>query len=231
MIHIKLATPMYQGECSGHFMESVLNLFNECHKRNISLSWNFLFNESLIARGRNILVNNLFEGDATHLLFVDSDMKFSPLDIIGMIEADKDVIAAVCPRKEINWTKLKQAIKNNDSEIEKRCGNFNFVPLEINTDITVSKYEPLEVARAGTGVMLIKKQVFDTLKPYVKTFKSQEGKNIFEYFKTEIDDNGLFFGEDYYFCELYKKHGGKIFVAPWTDVGHFGPMLFQGSIF
>jgi hypothetical protein len=230
-MNIKLATPMYQGECSGYFMESVLSLFNECNKRGINLSWEFLYNESIIARGRNTLANKIFQDDTTHLLFIDADMKFNVDDIFRLIEADKDVIAAVCPRKEINWTTVKQAALAGQEQLSKHTGIFNFIPLEVNKDIIVNRYEALEVARIGTGIMLIKKDVLEKLKPYTRTFKSSTGEDIFEYFRMDIDQNGIFTGEDYFFCDLYRKHGGKIFAAPWTMVGHHGPMLYQGSLF
>jgi glycosyltransferase involved in cell wall biosynthesis len=231
MIHIKVATPMYQGECSGYFMESMLGLFNECSKRNIQLSWQFLYNESIIARGRNTLANSALNDGASHLLFIDADMRFNPEDIIRMLEADKDVIAAVCPKKEINWTTVKQAAISGEEELIRRTGIYNFVPLELNTDITISQYEPLEVARIGTGIMMIKRSVLESLKLEVRTFKAQDGTDIFEYFRMDIDDNGVFTGEDYFFCDLYRKTGGKVFAAPWTTVGHHGPMLYQGTLF
>jgi hypothetical protein len=196
------------------------------------LSWQFLYNETIISRGRNVLVNNTLKDEtATHLLFVDADMKFRPEDILLMLQADKDVIAAVCPRKEINWNNVRTAVQNNDPCLEKRTGNYNFIPLVQQGEYSITQYEPLEVARAGTGVMLIKTSVFNELKDKVNSFKDNNDELIPEFFKMEIDANGIFIGEDYYFCNLYRANGGKIFVAPWTEIGHYGPMLYQGTIF
>ena len=221
---------MYQAECSGYYVESLLNLIVKFSELGIASSWTFLYNESIIARGRNKLATEVLDTDATHLLFIDADMRFNPDDIIRMIQADVDVIAAVCPKKEINWANVKSSLGSDENELERKTGFFNFVPLD-SGEFEIKQYEPLEVQRAGTGIMLIKRQVFEQLKPFVKTFLSDKGNFVSEYFKMEIDDNGIFIGEDYYFCELYKKHGGKIFAAPWTQIGHHGPYLFQGTLF
>ena len=63
----------------------------------------FLFNESLITRARNLLTHNFLNSQASHLFFIDSDIKFSANDVLSMISADKDVICGVYPKKEINW--------------------------------------------------------------------------------------------------------------------------------
>ena len=57
-IHLFVATPMYGGMCHGAFTQGIISLVQECARVNIKLSVSFMFNESLIQRARNAMVNN-----------------------------------------------------------------------------------------------------------------------------------------------------------------------------
>ena len=55
--HIFVATPMYGGQCFGFFTQGCLQLQKLAMNSNLDLTFSFLFNESLIQRGRNLLAN------------------------------------------------------------------------------------------------------------------------------------------------------------------------------
>ena len=93
---------MYGGLCYGFYTQSCLKLQTLCRDANVNLSFSYLFNESLIQRARNLLVSHFLKSDATHLMFIDADIHFNPADIIPMMEADKDIICGIYPKKEIN---------------------------------------------------------------------------------------------------------------------------------
>ena len=60
-------------------MHSTVGLLNLGRDLGFTVSLNLLGNESLITRGRNILVSRcLDESAATHLLFIDADIGFDP---------------------------------------------------------------------------------------------------------------------------------------------------------
>jgi hypothetical protein len=97
----------------------------------------------------------------------------------------------------------------------------------------------IEVRHAGTGFMLIKRGVFEHLKPHVPTyrvasFKDENGEYakplIHEYFATSIDEGGALLSEDYHFCELFRKHGGKIYANPFLQLQHVGTYVYGGNI-
>ena len=103
--HIFVATPMYGGMCTGYFTNSLVAKTNVMKHHDMDMSFSSMFNESLIQRGRNALVHQFLKSDCTHLLFIDADIKFDPNDIPTMVEADKDIICGIYPKKEINWPK------------------------------------------------------------------------------------------------------------------------------
>ena len=92
--------------------------------------WNclvsMLFNESLITRGRNALVHNFLKTDCTHLMFIDSDIKFNANEIPRMFEVDKDVICGIYPKKEINWHQVRDSLAAGATleEIKHNTGSF-----------------------------------------------------------------------------------------------------------
>jgi hypothetical protein len=105
-----IATPMYGGQCAGWYTQSILEMVNVFSQNNIKAQFSFMFNESLITRARNALAHQFLKTDATHLMFIDSDIRFRPQDIVKMLEVDKEIICGIYPKKEINWTTVKQAM-------------------------------------------------------------------------------------------------------------------------
>ncbi len=64
-----VATPMYGGMAHGLYVKSCLDLQATMAKYGIDTKFSFLFNESLITRARNYLVDEFLRSECTHLLF------------------------------------------------------------------------------------------------------------------------------------------------------------------
>ena len=110
-----VATPMYGGMAHGLYVKSCLDLQNVMSKYGVETKFSFLFNESLITRARNYLVDEFLRSGFTHLLFIDSDIHYQPQDIVALMALDKDVIGGPYPKKSINWGNIAQAARNNPS--------------------------------------------------------------------------------------------------------------------
>ena len=97
-----------------------------------------------------------------------------------------------------------------------------------------------EVRHGGTGFMLIKRGVFDHLKPHVPTYRTNsfidpetgayQKPLTHEFFATSIDASGALLSEDYHFCELVRQHGGSIWANPFIKLDHVGTYVFHGDI-
>jgi hypothetical protein len=111
-----ILTPMYGGNLSVNYHHSFFQLmhaFEELKRKglDVDLSAHNIYNESLIPRARNRLVDCFLKESAfTHACFIDADIGFEPLDIISMLEMDKDILGVPCSKKSIRWDRIQIAL-------------------------------------------------------------------------------------------------------------------------
>ena len=108
-----VATPCYGGQCLGLYAKSCLDLQSICIQYGIECRFSFIFNESLITRARNYLVDEFLRSGCTHLLFIDADINFNPQDVLALLALDRDVVGGPYPKKSINWNNIVNAVKRN----------------------------------------------------------------------------------------------------------------------
>jgi hypothetical protein len=245
-----IATPMYGGMAHGMYVKSCLDLQSTLGKYGIETKFSFLFNESLITRARNYLVDEFLRSGYTHLLFIDSDVHYNPEDVVALLALDKDVIGGPYPKKSINWGNVAEAARKhpnmNPRELEKLVGEYVFNVVKGTSQFQVT--EPLEVMEIGTGYMLVKRHVFDKMAieyPNIRYKPDHVGQSNFDgsryihaYFDTVIDSKESITGggtdrylsEDYMFCQMWRKMGGEIWLCPWMKTQHIGTYAFTGDM-
>jgi hypothetical protein len=239
---IFVATPMYGGLCVGGYTVGLLNSVQEFMRNGMQLYYAHMMNESLITRARNTLAYDFLDTDATHLMFIDADITFNPADIVSMVNADKDIICGLYPKKEINWKTVADAVKSGVEyqELPNYTGSFVVNLVGDVAQATGDVNEPMEIDNGGTGFMLIKRNVFETLKPTVPTYtndqilivdKNPVKKVIHEFFATSIDEvSNRLLSEDYHFCKIARQAGFKVYAAPWANLTHSGTYNFSGTL-
>lgn len=234
---IFVATPMYGGMCTGQYTTGMLNLVVAGSQRGHEIMYSKIYNESLITRARNALVHEFLNTDCDGLLFIDADEGFVASEVLKMVESGKDLIGGVYPMKAINWDSVRRAISLGKENLENHTGFFgaNFLPNEDGT-ITITLDEPMPVDNVSTGMMYLSRRVFTELADKVDVYKSNAPTGeiiqdtwIKEFFKTEIDENGVLLSEDFYICRRWTELGHTVYAAPWVQVTHYGSYEFQGS--
>ena len=244
-----LATPMYGGNCVGMYTRAVADLAAICAKYGIPLQLYFLFNESLITRARNYCADEFLRSDATHMLFIDSDIGFNPQDVLALLamqdeDSDYDVIGAPYPKKCISWEKIKMAVDKgvadeDPNKLEKFVGDYVFNPRNGQREIPIG--EPVEVMEMGTGFMMIRRKTFDKYKEvfphlhykpdHIRTEAFDGTREIMAYFDCIIDPvSKRYLSEDYMFCYNVQKAGMKVWFCPWMQTQHVGTYVFGGSL-
>lgn len=216
-IHIHFCTPMYGGmimePCFGSYMRFALLAM----KYGINFSVDTMVNESLVTRGRNNLVAKfLANKNATHLMWVDADIKWEPEAVLRMALYDAGVVCGLYPMKGIPIRYVLNALPGG-----RRIG-----PL-------------MEVSTAGTGFMLIKREVIEKLIEAMPETKYKDSLNLgpqyephmYALFDTMIDQNGHYLSEDWTFCKHVRE---KLNIPIWVDtdikLDHMGAYNFPGDV-
>ena len=167
---IFVGTPMYGGQCHGMYTKASCDLATTATKYGMDVKFFYLFNESLITRARNYLVDEFLRSPYTHLMFIDADINYNPQDVLALAtlcDEDKPIIGGPYPKKCIAWEKVRNAVDaglgdEDPNELEKFTGDFVFNPTEGTTQIKID--EPTEVLEVGTGFVIIAREVFEAFR-------------------------------------------------------------------
>jgi hypothetical protein len=104
MIFTPLFTP------SRGYFQSMLALHHLLSEYGIDAELHQPANQSDIPWIRNKATDVFLRSDCTDLLQIDNDIAFDPMDILALMHFDKDVIGANCPRKQIDWNLIREAV-------------------------------------------------------------------------------------------------------------------------
>jgi hypothetical protein len=246
---IMIATPMYGGQAAGIFTKSCTDLAKVAANYGVQVDFFFLFNESLITRARNYLVDEFMRSNHTHLMFIDSDIGFDAMDVLALAaladeEEDREIICGPYPKKAISWEKIKRAVDkgfadDNPAVLEKYVGDYVFNPAGGQNEIRLD--QPVEVLEGGTGFMCITRSAFEKYqkaypefmyKPdHVRTKHFDGSREIMAFFDCVIDpESKRYLSEDYMFCQWARKADIKVWLCPWMKTVHMGSYMFSGSL-
>lgn len=216
-IHIHFCTPMYGGMITESCFASYMRFALLAMKMGIQFSLDTMVNESLVTRGRNNLVAKFLTNKAaTHLMWVDADIRWEPEALLRMVLYDAGVVCGLYPMKGIPIRYVLNTLPGG-----RRIG-----PL-------------MEVSTSGTGFMLIKRDVIEKLIKVMPETKYKDSLNLgpqyeehmYALFDTMIDENGHYLSEDWTFCKRVRE---KLNIPIWVDtevkLDHAGTYNFQGNI-
>lgn len=174
-------------------------------------------------QGRNKMVR-VFNDErirerCTHLLMVDSDIAFTPEDVIKLYEADKPIVSGVYyslfdgfPKPVIYEHTVVMDHKRMDAIGKWPDGWPTWAQRMVGAKVDTSELEPVvQVAAAGAGFLMIHSDVLDAM-----------GKEFGEpqpWFSEPVID-GIYFGEDLAFCLRAQDLGFDVWAHRDVEVGH-----------
>lgn len=238
--NIMFATPCYGGMVTDQYFLSMFKLSQVLLRYGIPFRISTLRNESLVPRARNILTAMFLEDKScTHLMFIDADIEFEPESIIRMLALDRDITAGAYAKKTINWERVNEGAKQGVADVEP-LGAEHAINLKFDDQGRVRAYMGLiEALDASTGFFMVKRNVFDKLieaypeTKYVNDNPIDPKLNDYCYalFDSGIDEESRrYLSEDYYFCRLWQKIGGEVWVDPNTPLNHIGSYTFRSNL-
>lgn len=244
-----VGAPMYGGQCAGTFCKSSNDLAALAAKYDIDVHFYYIFNESLVQRARNYVVDEFLRSDCTHLLFIDSDIGFKANDVFSLLGIQTmhpekyDILTGPYPKKTIAWEKVKTAVEagkvENPFDLQFYAGDYVLNPAKGVTSFKLD--EPVEVSEAGTGFMLIPREALVKyaeaypelryIPDHARTQNFDGSREITAFFDCDIDPvSKRYLSEDYFFCRNAAKIGIKIHMCPWMELQHVGSYIFRGSL-
>lgn len=156
---------------------------------------------SILSRSRHTLVRKAQELQCSHILFIDSDMVFPNWTLHALLAHDKAVVAANCAVKQL--PSLPTARQQGD----KPAGTL----VDSRETRGISR-----VWRVGTGVMLLKTSVFNSIQ-----------QPWFDITWNEANDD--YTGEDWSLCEKLDAAGIPVYVDHDLSrhIGHVGSYTYE----
>lgn len=198
--------------------------------------------DSLISRARNQLVAKFMANPGfTHLLFIDVDLGFNYEDVLKLFWHDKDIVTGAYPIKDILWDKVVKLANNGTpkEEIAEKSTRF-VINAAVGKDQKVKvENGALSIYDAGTGFMLIKREVFEKMfaaYPELKyvddtgSIHGDEKNYTYALFNSFVDEDGRFLSEDYGFGRYWQKLGGEVWVDPSIELMHLGRFEYRGKM-
>lgn len=237
-LHMVVATPCYGGVVTQRYMQSVCGLMLAATHDNITVTLELLGNDSMITRARNSLVATALDNtDATHLMFIDADIGFSPTQIGRMLRFDRDVVAGMYPLKIVHYDEgvLERVAAGEALETAQiRYVGAPYAECERRQEAGFVTAE-----FAGTGFMLIKRAALEKMiqaypelryRAVHDRARPRMSENQYALFEGMIDpDNGDYLSEDYAFCRRWRAIGGEVWLDTRSKLMHVGPREFAGD--
>ena len=241
-IHLVVATPCFGGQVSSIYAGSIFHLQRAVRSRSgIDFTVLMRDGDALITRARANLVTLFLDNpSATHLLFVDADIGFTPDQVFRLIESGADMVAGVYPIKRVNWDKARRMLQ--EGRPNPSSGALDYV-LEIDDPDNVVVVDGFTRVRyAGTGFLMVRRHVLEKMCQHpayasLQFFREHSldalagSPNRFALFESMIDPkSGTYLSEDFAFCKRWTDIGGEIWADLRSRLDHVGPSVFYGDV-
>jgi hypothetical protein len=240
--HLVVATPCFGGQVSSIYASSIFALQRALRTMsNVNLTVHMRDGDALITRARaNLVTLFLDDPSATHFLFIDADIGFTPQQVFRLIESGADMVAGVYPIKRVNWDKARRALDANRTDLP--SASLDYV-LEIDDPDRITVVNGFTRVRyAGTGFLMIRRHVLERMCAHPDYASLQFHRehshdalvgspNRFALFECMIDPaTGTYLSEDFAFCKRWTDIGGEIWADLESHLDHVGPSVFRGNI-
>jgi hypothetical protein len=189
------------------FVQTLMNLFN--HRKFDLVTW--VYTDPYTPLARNTSAADFLKSDSTHLMFMDVDI----LDprcadhIERMLGHDEALVGGLYPKKdEKKLTWVCNALPDRPPEDERGL---------------------ISLRHIGTGFMLIKREVFERMiddhGDKIAYLEDETDRPLWDFFDMPRVD-GRKLSEDWYFCNVARQLGFKVWGDTKVLLMHVGTAVF-----
>ena len=214
------------------FMQSVLALSAEAPSAQLSLTIGLLGQDALITRSRNTLLARFMTTDASHILFIDADIGFSPSQVFRLLKAKRDVIGALYPLRACHWSEVARSRLVKGEPLATAGLEYVGQP---NGEVDGEGFGKADFA--GTGFLLISRSAVTRMIAGFPDTRCRHGhvlggseSEIYALFDCLIDPvTRLYLSEDYAFCARWRAVGGEVWLDTRAKLTHCGMSEYHGE--
>jgi precorrin-6B methylase 2 len=208
-----IATPCFGGMNTLSYTVSMVETAMLFQRNGIDFIYPPTAGDSLVTRARNTLVATFLDTPATHLMFIDADIGWRPLDILKMLLSGKEIVGGIYPKKCIPNEWPMNFIAGGTI-----CPDTGYV----------------EAKDLPTGFLMIERKVIEALIYQHPEWKCShtpglEEQNVYAIFDCYIDNDGTYLSEDFAFCRRAQSLGFKTWCDPWIELSHYGPHMYRAG--
>jgi hypothetical protein len=207
LVYVGASAYEWKAEC--HFFDSMVNAMSLCRSQ-IIRDWGV--GDAAIGRKRNYQAwRFLTQTKAEYLFFIDSDIVFEPVHFDRIVAHGLPVVGGIYFKKS---HKLEPCIEGKIGEED-------------------PKTHLLEVKSTGTGFLCIRRDVFEKVR---EMMLKEDPDNFCYEGDPDPETRWDFFpfgarkrsyrSEDWYFCDLARRAGFKVYVDCSVQLGHVGKTIF-----
>jgi hypothetical protein len=198
-IHAFVATPAYDGRVLTDYSISLADSVQTATLMGINVTACIMGNGAFIDLARNTFCRLFLESKATHLFFIDADLKWEARAFVGLLTSGKQVCAGAYPKRQDGEEYPIRLKPKADGGIDCRDG-------WLMCDLV------------ATGFLCIERHVIETMWKEGQEYRlaSEPGQVSRKLFYTYLNEDKDFVGEDYAWCQDYEKRFGEP-IAVWPD--------------
>ena len=213
MKKVMIAIPAYTGTIHLGTMRCLMTDLIALIKRGDQFTLVDDIGNALIADCRGVIATNFHKSDCDDLVFIDSDVAWEEGALLKIIDAPKDVVAGIYPKRR--------------DPIEYHLHFLDRPELWADPETGL-----LEVKAVPSGFLKISKNCVNKMieaYPDKHIYSDDKDKKFYPLFD-HIFEDGMKWGEDYSFCIRWRNLGGQIWIDPELTMGHIGNKIFTGNL-
>ena len=218
--NIVIGIPAYGNTISLATFQSIQSLMQMCMAKGIR-GGIASFSYPEVSEARNVLLTGWYDQtDATHLLFVDSDMGFAPELVLDMLMFNEPMVGAL---------------------YSKKCIPVQWAASGLGDDVTERRGDFMKVAGLGMGCFMIRRDVVDKMLEKMPEMSDTRIKfhaaqhmltkgRVLRFFDPMDNPESGRMSEDLSFCYRWREMcGGEIWAAIGHDIEHVGQYSYTAN--
>lgn len=248
-MRILIGSPSADGEVEPEFAKAILRLVGHF----LNVRWEVGFEIEMpvgrnVAFARDVVANRVLQDESfTHLLFIDSDMGFSPELIERMLAVGKPMVGTIAPQRHRDLQDWRDKLVLMETPIVAEICAASYTPSIGEIELVTHAEGDLAAAagflrarQTGAGILLIRRDVLETMRlvcPHLAESRVRPemaaiglSEPLVRFFAFERDRSGVLLGEDISFTARWAERcGGEIWVAPDGAITHAGTRVVNGN--